>query len=235
MPSRFGARSPALIQVPSSSELRRPLEEFPMHSDETKACEITRLLNEIRGGHASAADQLVGLVFDQLRRAARRLLQAERKDHTLQPTALVNEALIRLIGNNSMEWENRAHFFSVASTVMRHILTDHARAHRSGKRGGAYLKVPLDEGLVYEWRQPDAILELNRALDRLAIHDERLSKVVEMRFFAGMTEEEIAEVMQKSVRTIKRDWNFARDWLYAELSDQSRKNSGTIPTASLPA
>ncbi len=197
---------------------------------EATANEITRLLNEMRDGHASAADQLVPLIFDQLRRTARRLLQAERKDHTLQPTALVNEALMRLIGNTTLEWQNRAQFFSVASTVMRHILTDHARAHCAEKRGGRYLKVSLDEGLVYDWRQAEAILELNRALDRLATHDDRLSKVVEMRFFAGMTEDEIAAVLQVSVRTVKRDWNFARDWLYAELNQPSkqhvRKTSG---------
>lgn len=193
---------------------------------EASANEITRLLNEMRDGHASATDQLVPLIFDQLKRAARRLMQGEREDHTLQPTALVNEALMRLMGNNTLAWENRAQFFSVASQVMRHILIDHARAHRAGKRGGAYRKVPLEEGLAYEWRQAEAILELNRALDRLAIYDDRLSKVVEMRFFAGMTEEEIAAVLHCSVRTVKRDWNFARDWLYAEMKDSSRKERG---------
>jgi RNA polymerase sigma-70 factor, ECF subfamily len=205
-----------------------------MHS-EARSREITRLLNEMRAGHASAADQLVELVFDQLRRAARRLFQAERKDHTLQPTALVNEALMRLMGANSMQWENRAQFFSVASTVMRHILTDHARAHRAEKRGGAFVKVSMEEDLAYEWRQPEAILELNRALDRLAIYDDRLSKIVEMRFFAGMTEEEIAEVLQKSVRTIKRDWIFARDWLYSELNDQCKKDGRGKAGASFKA
>ena len=183
--------------------------------------QITRLLLEMRNGNQQAGEDVIPLVFDQLRRVARKLLHDERKDHTLQPTALVDDVLIRLIGPKSLEWQSRAHFFSVAATVMRHILIDHARAHRANKRGGELTKVPLDEGLVYEWRQPEALLELDRALDRLAAYDERMSKIVEMRFFAGMTEEEIALVIQKSAKTVKRDWHFARDWLYSEMTRQN--------------
>jgi RNA polymerase sigma factor (TIGR02999 family) len=159
-------------------------------------------------------------VFDQLRRVARKLLHQERQDHTLQPTALVDDALLRLIDPRSLEWQSRAQFFSVAATVMRHILTDHARAHRADKRGGELKQIPLDDVFVYEWRNPEALLELDRALDRLAQYDQRMSKIVEMRFFSGMTEEEIAQVIQKNVKTVKRDWQFARDWLYAEMTRQ---------------
>jgi RNA polymerase sigma factor (TIGR02999 family) len=180
--------------------------------------EITHLLEEMRLGNPEATDELIPIVFNQLRNAARRLLQSERDDHTLQPTALVNDALMKLIGNQSLEWQSRAQFFGVASKIMRHILIDHARAHRSAKRGGEYKRVPLDEGMRFEWREAEALLALDQALDRLAINDSRLAQVVEMRFFAGMTELEIAEVLKVAVKTVQRDWEFARDWLYRELN-----------------
>jgi RNA polymerase sigma-70 factor (ECF subfamily) len=199
----------------------------------TRAHEITRLLNEIRAGNSTATEELIPLVLDTLKRVARKRIQNERKDHTLQPTALVNEALLRLLGDESLEWESRAHFFSVASSVMRHILTDYARARGAAKRGGGFVKVPLEEAMACEWRRPEAILALDEALDRLAAYDSRLCKVVEMRFFAGMTEEQIATVLQKSVRTVKRDWHFARDWLYAQLTrplkQEGRKSLGDHP------
>jgi len=182
--------------------------------------EITRLLAELRSGKSEAADELIPLIFEHLRRVARRLLQGEREDHTLQPTALVNDALMQLMGNQKLEWQSRAQFFAVASKIMRHILIDHARAHRADKRGGEFQRIPLDAGLSYEWRQADALLALDQALNRLAEYDPRMSKIVEMRFFAGMTEEEITEVLQISLKTVKRDWQFARDWLYAELTRQ---------------
>ncbi len=180
--------------------------------------EITRLLLEMRQGNANAADHLIPLVYAQLRRIARSYLRNEREDHTLQPTALVNDALMRLIGAESLEWKSRAHFFAVSSTVMRRILIDSARAHRTEKRGGDLKQISLDTGLMYDWRQAESLLILNEALDKLAEFDSCLSKVVEMRFFAGMTEEEIAEVLKTSVRTVKRDWQFARDWLYREMT-----------------
>jgi RNA polymerase sigma-70 factor (ECF subfamily) len=180
--------------------------------------EITRLLGELRRGNAEAADDLIPLVYSQLKAVARRLLYGERDDHTLQPTALVNDALMRLMGPQPMEWQCRAQFFAVAAKIMRNVLTDHARAHRAEKRGGEFKRVPLDDGFPYEWRQADALLALDQALDRLSKYDARLSKVVEMRFFVGMTEEEIAEVLQISSKTVKRDWQFARDWLYGELT-----------------
>jgi RNA polymerase sigma factor (TIGR02999 family) len=184
-----------------------------VHSDE-----ITRLLLEMREGNPEAAPNLIPLVYDQLRRTARSLLRNERGDHTLQPTALVNDALMRLIGKECLEWQSRAQFFAVSSKIMRHILIDHARAHGADKRGGEFQKISLDNAFVYEWRQADSFLSLNQALDRLEEFDPRLCSVVEMRFFAGMTEEEIAEVLKVSVRTVKRDWQFARDWLYREMT-----------------
>src|ERR1700677_1168459 len=149
--------------------------------------EITRLLLEMRQGNSEAAKDLIPLVYEQLRRTARILLRDERENHTLQPTALVNDALMQLIGTDRLDWTSRAHFFSVSSTVMRHILIDHARAHRAAKRGGEFLEVSLDEGLVYEWRKAESLLGLNQALDRLQELDVRLGQVVEMKFFAGMT------------------------------------------------
>jgi RNA polymerase sigma-70 factor (ECF subfamily) len=187
-----------------------------VHSDE-----ITRLLLEMREGNPEAAPNLIPLVYDQLRRTARSLLRNERGDHTLQPTALVNDALMRLIGKECLEWQSRAQFFAVSSKIMRHILIDHARAHGADKRGGEFQKISLDHVFAYEWRQADSFLSLNQALDRLQEVDPRLCSVVEMRFFAGMTEEEISDVLKVSVRTVKRDWQFARDWLYREMTRQS--------------
>lgn len=186
-----------------------------VHSDE-----ITRLLLEMREGNPEAAPNLIPLVYDQLRRTARSLLRNERGDHTLQPTALVNDALMRLIGKECLEWQSRAQFFAVSSKIMRHILIDHARAHSADKRGGEFQKISLDNVFAYEWRQADSFLSLNEALDRLQEFDPRLCSVVEMRFFAGMTEEEISDVLKVSVRTVKRDWQFARDWLYREMTRQ---------------
>lgn len=186
-----------------------------VHSDE-----ITRLLLEMREGNPEAAPNLIPLVYDQLRRTARSLLRNERGDHTLQPTALVNDALMRLIGKECLEWQSRAQFFAVSSKIMRHILIDHARAHSADKRGGEFQKISLDHAFAYEWRQADSFLSLNEALDRLQEFDPRLCSVVEMRFFAGMTEEEISDVLKVSVRTVKRDWQFARDWLYREMTRQ---------------
>jgi RNA polymerase sigma-70 factor, ECF subfamily len=189
-----------------------------VHSDE-----ITRLLLEMREGNPEAAPNLIPLVYEQLRRTARSLLRNERGDHTLQPTALVNDALMRLIGKGCLEWQSRAQFFAVSSKIMRHILIDHARAHGADKRGGEFQKISLDHVFAYEWRQADSFLSLNEALDRLQQFDPRLCSVVEMRFFAGMTEEEISDVLKVSVRTVKRDWQFARDWLYREMTRQGNR------------
>jgi RNA polymerase sigma-70 factor, ECF subfamily len=180
--------------------------------------QITRLLGDIRQGRLDAADELIPLVYSHMRTLARGYLQGERGDHTLQPTVLVNDALMRLLGNHSMDWQNRAHFFAVASQVMRRILIDYARSHKAEKRGGDFRKLSLDEELAYDWRQADALLALDQALAKLEGYDSRMSKIVEMRFFGGMTEDEAAEVLRVSVRTVKRDWQFARAWLYGEMT-----------------
>jgi RNA polymerase sigma factor (TIGR02999 family) len=182
--------------------------------------EITRLLGKVRDGNAEAVDQLIPLIFTELRRAARRLMARERGDHTLQPTALVNDVLMQMIGANSIDWQCRAQFFALASTMMRNILIDYARSNRAKKRGGEFKHIPLDDQLAHDSCQPDYLLALDQALDRLQTNDARSSKVVEMRFFAGMTEEEIAEVLDVSVKTVRRDWQFARDWLYREMTHQ---------------
>ena len=186
-------------------------------AENVRSDEITRLLLEMRQGHSKAVDELIPLIYAHLRRIARTLLQQEREGHTLQPTVLVNDALMRLIGTSSIEWQNRAHFFAVSATIMRRILIDHARGHRAEKRGGELKRVTLDEALAYEWRSAESLLELDEALNRLQRKEPRLASVVEMRFFAGMTEEEIAEVLKLSTRTVKSDWQFARDWLYREM------------------
>jgi RNA polymerase sigma factor (TIGR02999 family) len=182
--------------------------------------DITRLLGEVRRGNAEAVDALIPLIFAQLRGAARRLMARERGDHTLQPTVLVNDVLMQLIGKTTIDWQSRAQFFALASTMMRNILIDYARSHRAKKRGGEFKHVPLEDQFVYDWRQADSMIALDQALDRLQANDVRSCKVVEMRFFAGMTEEEIAEVLDLSVKTIRRDWQFARDWLYREMAQR---------------
>ena len=198
---------------PAAGAKRQSVEEREVPSGE-----ITRLLGEVRHGKAEAADELIPLVYNQLRTLARGYLQGERGGHTLQPTVLVHDALMRLLGNQSMDWQNRAHFFAVASQIMRRILIDYARSHRAEKRGGAVRRLSLEEDLIYDWRQADALLDLDHALDKLEGYDPRLSKIVEMRFFGGMTEDEAAEVLCISVRTVKRDWQFARTWLYGEMT-----------------
>jgi RNA polymerase sigma-70 factor (ECF subfamily) len=161
------------------------------------------------------------LVYNELRRVARRYLRSERPDHTLQPTALVHEAYIRLLGQREIMWQNRAHFFGVAAQLMRRILVDHARAHQAEKRGGHKQKVPLDEALEYTADKSAELVALDEALDRLAARDPRQARVVELRFFAGLTEQETAELLGISVRTVKRDWDVARAWLYKEINEDA--------------
>jgi RNA polymerase sigma-70 factor (ECF subfamily) len=187
-------------------------------SDDIRSDEITRLLKEMQQGDTEAANQLIPLVYQQLRRKAKALLRRERDGHTLQPTALVNDALMRLIGANSLDWHCRAQFFAVSAAVMRRILIDHARVHRTAKRGGDLRRLSLDDRLTYDWRQAESLLDLDEALNRLQDVDPRLTRVIEMKFFVGMSEHEIADVMNLSVRTVKRDWHFARDWLYREMT-----------------
>jgi RNA polymerase sigma factor (TIGR02999 family) len=158
------------------------------------------------------------LVYSELLRAARRYMRGERPDHTLQPTALVHEAYLRLVGQREIAWQNRAHFFGVAAQLMRRILVDHARARQAEKRGGDVGMVPLEEAMVFKEEGGPALLALDQALTRLNQFDPRQGRIVELRFFGGLTEEEIAAVLGVSARTIKRDWNVARAWLYNEIN-----------------
>lgn len=179
--------------------------------------QVTRLLLNWRAGDQNALDALTPLVYDELRRMARRYLQRERPGHTLQSTALVNEAFLKLI-DQEVSWQNRAHFFGMAAQFMRRILVDHARSRYAAKRGGeAACKLTLDEGIAVSG-QPDLdLVALDDALNRLATMDPQQSRIVELRFFAGLSIEETAEVIGISPATVKRDWAMARAWLFQEL------------------
>ncbi len=177
---------------------------------------VTQLLEIIRNGDRSAESELTRLVYPELRRIAAYYLRRERPGHTLQATALVNEVYLRMAGQTE-RFQNRAHFLAVAAQSMRRILVDHARQHRASKRGGLREKVDL-EGLDQASPLPDSkLLALDEALLRLSEWDARQAKVVELRFFGGMTEEEIGEVLSMSARTVKRDWKHARAWLYDQI------------------
>jgi RNA polymerase sigma-70 factor (ECF subfamily) len=182
----------------------------------------TELLIAWGRGDASAFDRLVPLVHDELRRLARRYMRRERVDHTLQTTALVNEAYLRMIAVGQVDWQNRAHFFAIAARVMRRILVDSARRRRAPQRGGTLQHMPLDEALVPATaRQPD-LVALDDALQRLESAYPRKSRVVELRYFGGMKLEEVATLLGVSRDTVKRDWRFAKLWLLRELDAGSR-------------
>jgi RNA polymerase sigma factor (TIGR02999 family) len=182
----------------------------------SSASSPTELLLAWGRGEAAAFDRLVPMVHGELRRMARRYMARERRAHTLQPTALINEVYLRLIDVNQVQWQNRAHFFAVAARVMRRILVDFARAHRNQKRSGGTV-VSLDEAVAVGHERPSDVLALDAALGALAQVHPRKAQVVELRFFGGMTLEESAEALGVSADTVKRDWRFARLWLLREL------------------
>lgn len=181
--------------------------------------QITALLTQWSQGDDHALDELTPLIYKDLRRLASYLLRGERPQHTLQPTALVNEAYLRLASDNKIPWQNRNHFFAVAARVMRHILVDYARFHQRAKRGGGVALLPIDEVFVFAPEASSDLLALNDALDRLGQLDPRKARVVELRFFGGLTVEETADVLQLSPNTILRDWNMAKAWLKREISN----------------
>lgn len=183
--------------------------------------QITELLAEWREGNQSALDELYPLVYDELHRLARRYMSRERKDHTLQTTALINEAYVRLVDQKNVNWANRSHFFAISAQIMRRILIDHARRHGYAKRGGGAQQVSLEEVAAVIPKQGRELLRLDEALKSLAERDPRRSQVVELRYFGGLNNEEIAGVLNVSENTVTRDWNMARAWLYQQLTENA--------------
>jgi RNA polymerase sigma factor (TIGR02999 family) len=179
--------------------------------------EVTILLRELQGGRKDAAEKLVPLIYDELRKRAAAFMRRERSDHTLQATELVHEVYRRLV-DNPANVHDRAHFFAIAARGMRRILVDHARARRAAKRGAGGHKVPVEDVTLVTPEQSIEVLALNTALDRLAEIDEQQSRIVELRYFGGLTEDETAEVLGVSSKTIQRDWKVAKAWLYGELT-----------------
>ncbi|MGA2271698.1 MAG: sigma-70 family RNA polymerase sigma factor [Bryobacteraceae bacterium] len=181
------------------------------------AGEITVVLAALRRGDPSAEANLVALVYDEFRALARHFMRRERPDHTLQPTALVHEAYLRLLRDYPADWQSRAHFFAAAAIVMRRILVDHARQRAAAKRPGGKQRVELDDFMATASPRIEQLLILDQALSRLAEWDRRRARLVELLYFGGLTEQEAAEVLGVSVRTVKRDWSAARAWLQAQL------------------
>ena len=182
---------------------------------------ITDLLLQLRSGNPGAIDRLYSLVYEELARIAHRQLRAERPDHTLGTTGLVHETYLKLVDHSRIEWQDRGHFFAMAARAMRRILVDYARQYRALRRGGGLRTVPLTEETAVAERG-EMLLSLDEALERLAAVSGRLSQVVECRYFGGLTEEETAEALGVTTRTVRRDWVKARGWLYLELHEGSR-------------
>ena len=180
--------------------------------------DVTGLLKAWGRGSLDARNELMPLVYKELRRCAAAYLRRERADHTLQPTALVHEAYLRLVGQERVAWQSRAHFYGVASQMMRRILVDHARGHRRGKRFGAALRVTLDERIGAATSPDCDLLLLDQALDELAAIDARQGQIVELRYFGGLSEGEVAEVLAISRSTVTREWQIARGWLYRRVT-----------------
>ena len=181
--------------------------------------ELTQILHDWNSGDESAHERLLPFVYDELKRQARRLMSRERVDHTLQPTALVHEAFLRLAKQGGIDWQNRSHFYGIASRLMRQILIDHARQHGAAKRGFAQVHFSLDDVTIPVETRASSILALNEALDLLEALDERQAKIVEMRFFGGLSNTEIAEALDISERTVQRSWSVAKLWLYREMTN----------------
>lgn len=189
--------------------------------EHASAAEVTLLLQKWQDGHPEALDALIPLVYRKLRRLAHAHLRNERSDHTLQTGALVNEAYLRLVGLNPPHWESRTHFFAIAGRLMRQILVDYARRHRAGKRGAGACRVSLDE-VSEPAREPQVdVVALDEALDSLTTIDPRQARVVELRFFAGMSLQEISAALGIAPATVQRDWTAARAWLHREMSRNS--------------
>jgi len=186
--------------------------------------DVTALLSELTQGNQDAAEKLIPLVYDELKRLARSYMRRERSDHTLQTTALVHEAYLKLIRQQVTNWQSRSHFFGIAAQLMRRILIDYARGHLREKRGGAKVVLALNEALVFSPEHSEELVRLDEALERLSKLDPRQGKVVELRFFGGLSVEETAEFLGISPKTVKRDWAVAKAWLHGEL----RRNDADV-------
>jgi RNA polymerase sigma-70 factor (ECF subfamily) len=188
--------------------------------------EVTMLLQAMKSGDESAAEKLLPLVYKELHRLARSYMHRERPDHTLQPTALINEAYMRL-ACDEIDWQGRQHFIAVAANVMRRVLVDHARAHHADMRGGQFQRVELNEDLAISEKDSNEVLALHEALNHLEAFNPRQAKVVELRYFAGLSVEEIAGILKVSIRSVKSDWALARIWLFKEIqgppADRAKK------------
>ena len=182
--------------------------------------EITRILRAWSGGDREAVDDLMPLVYDELHKVASQYLRKQRSDHTLQPTALVNEAYLKLIDISTVSWQDRAHFFAVASRTMRHVLVDHARGRNRDKRGGGAQKLSLDDAVAFANSREVDLLSLDEAMSDLATIDDQQSRIVELRFFGGLTVEETALVLHISTATVKREWRIAKAWLHKRISNE---------------
>lgn len=182
------------------------------------SAQITQLLAEWGNGSQTALENLIPLIYDELRQMAKRYMRLQPAGHTLQTTELIHEAYLKLAGRGEQNWQNRAHFFGVAASAMRHILVDYARSKQSKKRGG-WQRITFAESIaISNEARSDDIVELDEALNRLSALDERKSRVVELKYFGGLTNDEIAEVLKISPETVKRDWSFSRTWLLRELA-----------------
>src|SRR5436190_15945421 len=182
---------------------------------------VTQLLAQWSHGDDSALAELTPLVYEELRRLAHHFMEGQRPEHTLQTTALVNEAYLRLADQTNPRWQNRAHFFAVAARAMRQILVNYARSNRAQKRGGGALKMDLDEAALVSPEESKEIIDLHEALERLATLDSRKAQVVELKYFGGLNYDEMAEVLKISPVTVRRDWRFAKAWLYTQLHNKA--------------
>jgi RNA polymerase sigma factor (TIGR02999 family) len=180
---------------------------------------VTDLLTRWSNGDEAALAELTPLVYEELRRLAHRQMGAERRDHTLQTTALVNEVYLRLADQSNPRWQNRAHFFALAARVMRQILVSYARSQRAEKRGGGALKIELDEAALVSPEESKQIVDLHEALETLATLDSRKAQVVELKYFGGLNYDEMAEVLKISAVTVRREWRFAKAWLFTQLQN----------------
>ncbi len=178
--------------------------------------EVTLLLKAMQSGDAAASEKLLPLVYNELHRVAESYMRRERADHTLQPTALINETYLRLTGD-TINWQNRAHFIGVAANIMRHVLVDHARAHKAAMRGGNLQRVELEEGLAISKERSSEMLALDDALNELGKVNPRQAKIVELRYFAGLSVEEVAAILEIGPRSVEREWASARVWLFEKI------------------